>query len=141
MTTKEYLSQYKLLDNRINYKIEQVERLRRLATNVSPLPPTLGSARSTSVSDRVGKLVERIISLEESINRDIDKLVEKHNAEIKREEKRVAAEELADASDKLATALKHFGKGKLKFNYVNDEGQKRVVREDGRRRDVTTKVL
>ena len=92
----------------------------------------------------VWELDQRVIEnlhLANGANVDVNKLVEEHNARVKREEKRVAQEELEDSSDKLKTALEHFGKGKLEFKYTNDEGQKRVVREDGRRRDVTTKVL
>lgn len=72
---------------------------------------------------------------------DIEKLVDEHNAKVQREEKRVAEDQLGESADKLATALEHFGKGKIEFKYTNDAGQKRVVREDGRRKDVTTKVL
>ncbi len=49
-------------------------------------------------------------------------------------------DELADSSDKLATAIKYFDKGKLTFKYTNDRGQKRVVTERGAK-DVTTEVL
>lgn len=73
MTAKEYLSQYGTLDAEISSKLEQVAQLRVLAAKVSP---STGFGASSSVSDRVGKTVAKIVDLENKINEDIDKLIE-----------------------------------------------------------------
>lgn len=85
------------------------------------------------------RVIERL-HLANGANVDVEKVIEKHNAKLKAEKERKAKEELADSSDKLATIIKHFDKGKMDFKYVNDHGQKREITEHGVR-DVTTKVL
>lgn len=85
------------------------------------------------------RVIERL-HLANGANVDVDKLVQEHNAKVRAEEKRKAKEELEDSTDKLATAIKHFDKGKLEFKFVNEHGQKRVVNEHGAR-DVVTEVL
>ena len=75
MTAKEYLSQARFLDNRINSKIQQVSSLNELATKctatISDMPHSPNSGGST-MADAVCK----IIDLQEEINRDIDRLVD-----------------------------------------------------------------
>lgn len=75
MTAKEYLSQARFLDMRINSKIQQIASLNDLATKctstISDMPrnPNRGSSRMADA-------IVKIIDLEEEINRDIDALVD-----------------------------------------------------------------
>lgn len=75
MTAKEYLSQARFLDERINSKIQQVTSLNELATKctstLSDMPHNPNKCNST-MADAVCK----IIDLQEEINRDIDRLVD-----------------------------------------------------------------
>ena len=73
MTSKEYLSQARLLDARINAKIQQVSALNDLAT-----PATLtGMPRNPNRSEsRMAEAVVKIIDLQNEINHDIDELVD-----------------------------------------------------------------
>lgn len=75
MTSKEYLSQARYLDMRINSKLDQIESLHELATRctstISGMPhnPNRGGS---PMADAICK----IIDLESEINADIDKLVD-----------------------------------------------------------------
>ena len=75
MTAKEYLSQARFLDERINSKIQQITSLNELATKctstLSDMPHNPNKGNST-MADAVCK----IIDLQEEINRDIDRLVD-----------------------------------------------------------------
>lgn len=75
MTAKEYLSQAKFLDDRINSKIQQISSLNELATKctatISDMPHSPNSGGST-MADAVCKIVD----LQEEINKDIDRLVD-----------------------------------------------------------------
>lgn len=75
MTAKEYLSQARFLDDRINSKIQQVSSLNELATKctatISDMPHSPNSSGST-MADAVCKIVD----LQEEINKDIDRLVD-----------------------------------------------------------------
>ena len=75
MTAKEYLSQAKYLDIRINSKIRQVDALNDLAANatsaLSGMPHDPNHGRST-MADCVAKIVD----LQTEINADIDELVD-----------------------------------------------------------------
>ena len=75
MNAKEYLSQARYLDARINSKIKQVEQLNYLATSatsvLSGMPHNPNKATS-KMADIVGKIVD----LQAEINHDIDTLVD-----------------------------------------------------------------
>ena len=76
MTNKEYLRQAYRLDQKINSDIEELARLREMAGNISS--PVLGDKVQTS-RNRDGLFVrnmEKILLLEEKINREIDALVD-----------------------------------------------------------------
>ena len=66
MTAKEYLSQYKDLNDSINAKLEQVGELRRKAQTVSS--GSSDGAHSSTPSDRIGEITARIVDLEREIN-------------------------------------------------------------------------
>lgn len=74
MTAKEYLSQYRYLNDSINAKLAQVEELRRKAQSV-------GGGNSNGVHnpmpyDRIGEITAKIVDLEAEINSEIDRLVD-----------------------------------------------------------------
>ena len=75
MTAKEYLSQAKYLDARINAKIKQVGALNDLATSattaLSGMPRNPNHGRST-----MADCVTKIVDLQTEINADIDELVD-----------------------------------------------------------------
>ena len=73
MTAKEYLSQYRYINININSKIAQQQRLRELATCVSP--SSEGGGHS-GVSDKVGSIVAKIADLDAEISAEINKLVD-----------------------------------------------------------------
>ena len=76
MTTKEYLRQAYRLDQKINSDIEEVARLREMATSISS--PVLGDKVQTSRSGDAPfvRSIEKILLLEEKIDREIDTLVD-----------------------------------------------------------------
>lgn len=74
ITKKEYLQQYKLLDNYINSKIEELTKWKSIATKITPTFSDMPKA--SGISDKVGQAVEKIIELQNEINNSIDKLVD-----------------------------------------------------------------
>lgn len=74
MTAKEYLSQYRALNDSINAKIAQVEELRRRAQTVSGGNRT--GAHSSQPYDRIGEITAKICDREAEINCEINALVE-----------------------------------------------------------------
>lgn len=75
MTAKEYLSQYRTLNARLNAKILQAERLRYLAKTAGSQRASNG-IHSTAPRDKVGELTAKIVDLEMEINSEIDALVD-----------------------------------------------------------------
>lgn len=75
MTAKEYLSQAKYLDMRINSKIQQVQSLNDLATSATSVLTGMPRNPSPSTS-RMADAVVKIVDLQEEINRDINNLVD-----------------------------------------------------------------
>lgn len=74
LTAKEYLSQYRTLDDSINAKLAQVEELRRKAQSVGGGNGT--GAHGTQPHNRVGEITERLVDLEREINEEIDRSVD-----------------------------------------------------------------
>ncbi len=75
MTAKEYLNRARWLDLRINDKLDQVHSLHALATKATQtLTDMPGSP--TKNSQKMERIIVRILELESSINEDIDNLVE-----------------------------------------------------------------
>ena len=75
MTVKEYLSQARYLDQRINSKIQQVASLNDLATKATSVitgMPRNPNYAIASMEDAVTKIVD----FQTEINRDIDRLVD-----------------------------------------------------------------
>lgn len=73
MTGKEYLRQLKTLDNIINAKLLEKERIRALATKVTS---NLGERVQGGESGGIENIIIKITELEIQINADIDKLVD-----------------------------------------------------------------
>lgn len=73
MTAKEYLSQYRLLNDEINAKLNEAAQIRALAERVTPSEQGGGIG---TVSDRVGHGVARLVDLEREIDAEIDRLID-----------------------------------------------------------------
>ena len=75
MTAKAYLGQARFLDMRIKSKVQQIESLNDLATSctaaISDMPRNPNKGRS-----RVEDCVMKIIELQDSLQTDIERLVE-----------------------------------------------------------------
>ena len=97
MTAKEYLSQYRALNDSINAKIAQVEELRRRAQTVSGGSAT--GSHSSQPYDRIGEITARIVDLEREINGEIDRSVD-----LQREIRRAIA---AVPDERLRTLLEY----------------------------------
>ena len=76
MTNKEYLRQAYRLDQKINSDIEEVARLREMATSISS--PVMGDKVQTSRNGDAPfvRSIEKILTLEEKIDQEIDLLVD-----------------------------------------------------------------
>lgn len=75
MTTKEYLSQAYRIDQRINSKLEQINRLHDLATKATS---TINEINVCNIGNKqqMESVIVKIVDLENKINYDIDALVE-----------------------------------------------------------------
>jgi len=74
MNVKSYLNQARMLDKRIDSKLEQVERLRALAERTTTVLSS--QPKGTSGTNRTEYCVQKIWELEREINADIDKLID-----------------------------------------------------------------
>lgn len=74
MTAKEYLRSIKYLDNAINAKQAELDRLRHDAESIRGV--SYESAKILSSPNDPMKIVDKIIELSNEINREIDKLVD-----------------------------------------------------------------
>ena len=75
MTAKQYLSQAFNLDNRINSKLEQVSVLHAMATKATSTLSDVPPSESRNVQ-RIEDIICKIVELENTINADIDQLVD-----------------------------------------------------------------
>lgn len=75
MTAKEYLSQARYLDARINTKIRQLEALNTLATSATSVLTGMPHSPNKATS-KMADIVDKIVDLQAEINRDIDALVD-----------------------------------------------------------------
>ena len=75
MKAKDYLMQIRLLDVRIDANIEELERLKAMATKVTSALQGDVVSRSRG-ADTMANAVAKIISLQETINRDVDAYVD-----------------------------------------------------------------
>ena len=75
MTAKEYFSQARYLDARINTKIKQLEALNTLATSATSVLTGMPHSPNKATS-KMADIVDKIVDLQAEINRDIDALVD-----------------------------------------------------------------
>ncbi|MCM1227575.1 MAG: hypothetical protein NC320_09175 [Clostridium sp.] len=75
MTAKEYLEQARFLDLRINAKLEEVEQLNALATKATSVYSDMPGSPNRDTA-KMAKTIEKIVDLENEIDRDIDELVD-----------------------------------------------------------------
>ena len=110
MTAKEYLRQLKTLDNLINAKLLEKERIRALSTKV-----TAGNKERVQGggSGGIENAVIKMMELEEQINSDIDRLVNL------KAEARLLIDELAD--DKHKVVLSMYYVSDMTFEMKSDE--------------------
>ena len=75
MKAKQYLRQVRRLDNTIDAKIEQIETLRSMSTNITTTlnPDRVQESKS---HDKIEKLIVKIVDLEREITDDIDALID-----------------------------------------------------------------
>ena len=96
MTAKEFLCQLKTLDNMINAKLLEKERMRALTTKVTAgLSERVQGGGGGGIENAVIKMLE----LEEQLNVDIDRLVNL------KAEARLLIEELADNKHKAILSM------------------------------------
>lgn len=82
MRAKYYLRQIRRLDNIINAKLEQIEILKSMSTKITT---DLSNERvQTSVSDKLGSSVVKIVDLENELNDSIDRLIDLKSEAMKR---------------------------------------------------------
>lgn len=74
MNAKEYLSQVMRIDQRINSKLEQLQKLRASSTKANATLSDMPRPESPDLQ-RLETTVAKIVDLENEINRDIDTLV------------------------------------------------------------------
>ena len=117
MTAKEYLSQARLLDARINAKIQQVSALNDLATHATAT--LTGMPRNPSRSEsRMAEAVVKIIDLQNEINHDIDELVDLKR-EITRREKSIPNTEYQLLLEKRYLCFMTWEQISLDMHYTN----------------------
>ena len=71
---------------------------------------------------------------------DVQAELDKHNAKVRSSKAYEHDQVNGERADISASAVTHFGKGKLQFNYINDTGEKRVI-QDGHNGSKEVKVL
>ena len=75
MNAREYLEQIEYLDELINNKLVEVYQLRCLATSCTA-PTDREASSSSGVSDRVGKIVSKIVDLQAETDKAIDRFID-----------------------------------------------------------------
>ena len=110
MTAKEFLCQLKTLDNMINAKLLEKERMRALTTKVTAgLSERVKGGGGGGIENAVIKMLE----LEEQLNVDIDRLVNL------KAEARLLIEELADDKHKIVLSMYYVSD--MTFEKISEE--------------------
>ena len=83
MTAKEYLQQYRNAEDSINAKLDQIHKLRELATKTTQTL-TADNVQSSGSNDKISAIVSKIVDMENEVDAEIDKLhdVKKHVQEV-----------------------------------------------------------
>lgn len=77
MTTKEYLSQVRKLDKKIEKELAELDYYKNLAKGISSITPTNVRVKSSGDKDVLSSRVIKIVELEQKIDGLIDNYVEK----------------------------------------------------------------
>ena len=77
MRAKEYLSQVRIIDERITCKLADAALLQDMVTRITPILREDGASGCGGAPDRLADAVAKIVDLTAEINRDIDRLVDK----------------------------------------------------------------
>ena len=75
MTAKEYLSQIRLLDKKIDQRIDEKNSLLAIATGTGPCAANSGKVQSSISGSKIAQAMDRYIDLESEINQMIDQFV------------------------------------------------------------------
>ena len=75
MTAREYLTQARMIDSRINSKLMELQRTRELATKSTGLVSDMPRNPSPDLQQMESRVV-KIVDLEQEINAEIDELVD-----------------------------------------------------------------
>ena len=75
MTAREYLTQARMIDSRINSKLMELQRARELATKATGLVSDMPRNPSPDLQQMESRVV-KIVDLEREINAEIDELVD-----------------------------------------------------------------
>lgn len=75
MNAKQYLKQAYRLNELIDSDLKELENLRSLSTSITS-DTTKERVQSSTVSDKIGNIVVKIVDLENQINDEIDKFVD-----------------------------------------------------------------
>ena len=113
MTIKEYLRQAYRLDQRINSDIEEVGRLREMSTSISS-PAWGDKVQGTKTTDApFVHSIEKIMSLEQRINHEIDTLVDL------KEQIRTVIAEVEDTDEQMVLRYRYIHN--LTWEQIGDE--------------------
>lgn len=100
MTAKEFLEQVRYVDQAIDSKLEQVQKLRNESTKATSLVSDMPRSSSPNLQ-RLEDTIIKIIDLEHEINRDIDWLVDLKKAA------RVSINAMANPEERLVLELRY----------------------------------
>ena len=73
MDKKEYLQQYKVIDNYIASQVEELEKWKALSTKVTPTYSDM--PKGSGGEDKIQSAVENIIEIQKQLNQSIDKFI------------------------------------------------------------------
>lgn len=76
MTIKEYLNQVKESDAMINVKLKRLEELKEQSLCIRSSDYSSDRVQTSPQGDTIGKIVAKIVDLQEEINADIDRFVD-----------------------------------------------------------------
>ena len=75
MTAKEYLQQYLDADREIQAKVDQIARLRDMATRTTSAPA--GDRVQSSAENKLERIISKIADMEAEVDAEIDRLADK----------------------------------------------------------------
>ena len=103
------------------------------------MTPT-GPVQVLAVWELTPLVVDQLHMMNSHAGIDVQAELDKHNAKVRAEKTYEHDQVNSERAEVSATALTHFGKGKIQFNYTNDTGEKRIIR-DGIQGPKEVKVL